>query len=154
MNSIKLLPTKAFLALSRFRRGLSLGVRAAALDGDGRVFLVKHSYTPGWYLPGGGVEPGETSEAALTRELMEEGGIELGGRPELFGIYLNRIISVRDHVAFYVCREWSQPIVPTVPNLEIIDCGFFPMDDLPAGATDATRRRIAELKGAARSTEW
>jgi 8-oxo-dGTP pyrophosphatase MutT (NUDIX family) len=153
-NSFKLLPTKAFVAFSRFRRGFTLGVRAAALDDRGRVFLVKHSYTPGWYLPGGGVEPGETTEEAMARELLEEGGIAVAGTPELFGLYLNRIISRRDHVAFFVCRDWSQARTPDVPNMEIVDCGFFPLDALPEGATDATRRRIAELGGAARSPDW
>src|SRR6185295_18390640 len=98
-NALSRLPTRILLGLSRFRRAMTLGVRAAAFDAQGRVFLVKHSYAPGWYLPGGGVEPGETFEIAAARELMEEGGIALGAPPQLFGLYLNRTISLRDHVA-------------------------------------------------------
>src|SRR3984957_8815295 len=68
----------------RFARGMTLGVRAVVLDGDNRVFLVKHSYVSGWHLPGGGVEVGETLMTALTRELSEEGNIELSEQPEFF----------------------------------------------------------------------
>ena len=51
------LPPKVFLAFARWKRGMTLGVRAACFDGDGRVFLIRHTYVRGWYFPGGGVEP-------------------------------------------------------------------------------------------------
>src|SRR5690606_24266097 len=97
---------RAFLTVSLATRGMTMGVRAAVFAGNREIFLVRHSYVPGWYMPGGGVEPGETLRQALDKELREEGGIVLDGRPELFGVYLNRRISRRDHVALYVCREW------------------------------------------------
>ena len=43
----------------RFARAMTLGVRTLVIDGEGRIFLVKHSYVSGWHLPGGGVEVGE-----------------------------------------------------------------------------------------------
>ena len=47
---------------------------------DGKVVLIKRRYEPlkgQWSLPGGGVEIGETLEAAVARELMEETGLEV-----------------------------------------------------------------------------
>src|SRR5262245_27213361 len=73
----------------RFSRGLTLGVRAVVIDGQGRVFLIRHSYVAGWHLPGGGVETGETILSALTRELAEEGNITLAEPPVLLGVFLN-----------------------------------------------------------------
>jgi 8-oxo-dGTP pyrophosphatase MutT (NUDIX family) len=134
---------------------MTLGARAAVFDKAGRVLLIHHSYTPGWHLPGGGVEPGETVHDALVRELDEEGGIELTGAPELFGLYFSRHISRRDHVAVYICREWRQAREPRIPNLEIVDLRFFDSGALPEDVTAGTRRRIDEIVGKApRSSDW
>ena len=125
-------------------RGMTLGVRAVVLDADNRVFLVKHSYVSGWYLPGGGVDFGETIEQAMRRELKEEGDIDLTGEAELHGIFLNSHVSRRDHVAVYVVRHFRQDRLPE-PNREIIECGFFDIAALPEGTTPGTRLRIAEI---------
>src|SRR6201996_1686832 len=90
----------------RIVRGMTLGVRGVVLDQNNRVFLVKHSYVAGWYLPGGGVEVGETLPTALSRELREEGNLELIDAPHLFAVYFNRRDSRRDHVALYVVRSF------------------------------------------------
>jgi 8-oxo-dGTP pyrophosphatase MutT (NUDIX family) len=138
----------------RFARGLTLGVRGLVIDPAGRIFLVKHSYVSGWHLPGGGVETGETALGALARELQEEGNIELTDTPVLHGIYFNRRLSRRDHVAFYVVRAFRQDRPPQ-PDREIIAHGFFAADALPADATAATRARIAEvLHGAPIPEQW
>jgi 8-oxo-dGTP pyrophosphatase MutT (NUDIX family) len=128
----------------RLTRGLTLGVRAIVIDDRRRVFLVRHTYVTGWYLPGGGVEPGETLLAALARELREEGHIELTGAPRLWGMYFNDRVSRRDHVAVFLVEEFQQGAAPA-PNREIAACGFFPLDDLPGGTTAGTRARLAEL---------
>lgn len=149
------LPIRPFLFYARLRRGMTLGVRAVVLDGQNQVLLIKHSYVPGWHFPGGGVEPRETIHEALARELDEESGIGLTGPAELFGLYLNRKHSQRDHVAAFVCRSWRQARQPKIPNLEIVACGFFALDALPEDTTEATRRRLAEIvDGAPRSPDW
>jgi 8-oxo-dGTP pyrophosphatase MutT (NUDIX family) len=128
----------------RFSRGLTVGVRAAVIGDDGKVFLIRHSYVAGWHLPGGGVEPGETLAAALARELSEEGNIDLVEPARLFGVYFHRRASRRDHVAVYVVRSFRQNSLPQ-PNHEIIAHGFFAPDALPEGTTASTRARIAEI---------
>jgi ADP-ribose pyrophosphatase YjhB (NUDIX family) len=138
----------------RFARGMTLGVRAVVLDGESRVFLVRHSYVSGWHLPGGGVEVGEALMEALRRELLEEGRIELVGEPVLHGVFFNVHVSRRDHVAVYIVRQFRQDRMPE-PNREIVECGFFPAGALPAGTTQGTRRRIEEvLNNVAPTATW
>jgi ADP-ribose pyrophosphatase YjhB (NUDIX family) len=136
---------RPFLArLWAVTRGLTMGVRGAVLDGEGRILLVKHGYVGGWHMPGGGVEVGETAEQSLARELQEEANVTPNGRPKLLGVFHHPGFSQRDHVLVYVVRDyvWSGP---RTPDREITDCRFFPLDALPEGTTPATRRRIAEI---------
>ena len=138
----------------RFARGMTLGVRAVVLDGDNRVFLVKHSYVAGWHLPGGGVEVGETFRDALRRELAEEARIELVSEPALHGLFFNSHVSRRDHVAVYLIRHFRQDRLPE-PNREIVACGFFEASALPAETTEGTRLRISEaLEGRIPIATW
>jgi len=44
-------------------------------DSGGRVLVVKPTYKPGWELPGGSVEDGESPATAATREVDEELGL-------------------------------------------------------------------------------
>lgn len=138
----------------RFSRGLTLGVRAVVVDDAGRVFLIRHSYVNGWHLPGGGVEPGESVVDALTRELKEEGNIELTAPPEFRGLFFHSTVSARDHVAVFVVRGFVQPAPPR-PNHEIVAHGFFAIDAMPGDTTAGTRARIAEaLLGAPVAPHW
>jgi 8-oxo-dGTP pyrophosphatase MutT (NUDIX family) len=136
----------------RLRRGMTLGVRALVVDG-GSVLLVRHSYAPGWLLPGGGVERGETVFDALKRELEEEAGVVVGEGPVLHGLFANEQNFRGDHVACFVVRNF-EPIA-RARSLEIAEARIFPVRALPEQTTGGTRRRIAEVfDGAAVSAHW
>jgi 8-oxo-dGTP pyrophosphatase MutT (NUDIX family) len=138
----------------RFARPMTLGVRGVVLDFNNQVFLVRHGYAPGWHFPGGGVEAGETSLDAVSRELLEEGNIRVKGTPQLHGLFFNGRYSRRDHVAVYVVRDFERPSAGSA-TWEIAESGFFPTDKLPQGTTDATRRRLEEiLYGTPTSSRW
>ena len=69
-----------------FRCTVTLGAQAAVIDEHERVLLVRHTYTNGWFLPGGGVKRDETVEEALI------GSFERRPRPDvtapaLFGVH-------------------------------------------------------------------
>lgn len=145
---------RVFHLVWRFTRGMTLGARGVVIDDRNRVFLIRHSYVNGWHLPGGGVDVGETFEQAMRRELMEEGRIEVVGEPVLHGVFLNSHVSIRDHVAVYVVRQFRQDRMPE-PNREIVECGFFGVDELPDDTTLGTRLRIAEvLSGQRKIATW
>ncbi len=93
-------------ARARWSRGLTLGVRGLVRDGEGRVLLLRHTYTPGWHMPGGGVERGETAEQALARELVEEAGVEIVGRARLVSLHDHNAEHRNDHVALYRVDVW------------------------------------------------
>lgn len=109
---------RAFQTWWRFQRPLTLGVRGIVRDKAGAVLLVKHTYTPGWHFPGGGVEKGETVLQALERELIEEAGVKITAPPALLGVYANAKMFPNDHVLLYEIKSWTA--VPPTAKGEIL----------------------------------
>jgi 8-oxo-dGTP diphosphatase len=84
----------------------------ALVDADGRLLLAQRpagkSMAGLWEFPGGKVNPGETPEAALIRELAEELGIDVAASclaPLTFASHTYPDFHLL--MPLYVCRKWS-----------------------------------------------
>jgi 8-oxo-dGTP diphosphatase len=80
------------------------------LEGGGIVLIERRHPPPGWALPGGFVDVGETVEAAAVREAREETGLEVE-LLELLGVYSDPARDPRGHTAsvVYVGRASGTP---------------------------------------------
>ena len=84
----------------------------ALVDGEGRVLIAQRpedkSFAGLWEFPGGKIEPGETPEAALVRELAEELGISAAPAslsPLTFASHSYESFHLLMPV--FVCRNWQ-----------------------------------------------
>lgn len=132
-----------FFLVSRLQRGMTLGVRAVAVDARGRVMLVKHTYLAGWWLPGGGVDRGETIGDAAVRELFEETGLKATTSGILVSVHSNERFFRGDHVLVY--RFDAFEVGERTSHGEIAEIGWFDPLDLPEDVHRATRSRLGEI---------
>ena len=142
-----------FFAFSRLTRGMTLGVRVAARDEAGRIMLVRHTYLGGWWLPGGGVDRGETVQDAAVRELREETGLIATAPPRLLSVHSNHRFFPNDHVLVFAVDAFEAG--ERTSHGEISDAEWFAPGGLPGGVTAATQRRLDEIfTGAAPDPLW
>jgi len=128
----------------RLTRPVTLGVRGMVFDAEGRVLLVRHSYIPGWYLPGGGVSRGETMRSGLDRELQEEVGVTLRSPARFHAIYANFREFKSDHVGLFVVESGTYDRTPQ-KSAEISEARFFGLAELPVDISPSTALRISEV---------
>ncbi len=102
---------------ARRARPILLVAAAALIDVDGRVLLAQRpagkSMAGQWEFPGGKLQPGETPEAALVRELREELGIAVGESclaPLAFASH--DYDSFHLLMPLYACRQWRGMVEP------------------------------------------
>jgi 8-oxo-dGTP pyrophosphatase MutT (NUDIX family) len=144
--------------------------RAIVFDPDGRLLLIAYEAArdvdparPGlrrfWFTPGGGIEPGETPEIAVVRELSEEIGVfdaprgPLVARRETPITLFRRACFVRER---YFLVRLPSPAIDTAnlaatENDPILDVRWWPLEELaatdeivePAGLVTLARRLVA-----------
>jgi 8-oxo-dGTP pyrophosphatase MutT (NUDIX family) len=155
VTALSFLPRQAglslFLGLKALASPVAFGACALLDDPAGRVLLVRHSYQPGWHLPGGGIAAGEPPAEGVVRELREEVGFVRGETPELLGLFTRRVGFVTNLVALYRMRGAQ---IAFRPNAEIREIVYADPADPPPGATAATRRRLAEFRGDAPASPY
>jgi ADP-ribose pyrophosphatase YjhB (NUDIX family) len=101
---------------NRFIKSSTKGA-AVAVWYNGQILVVRHSYMPGWSLPGGGGKKNEEPRVTASREISEEVGIDLA---------LDELVLVRKSHSGHSLFEYqlSSPSEPQIDNREIIEAKF------------------------------
>lgn len=126
----------------RWRRPRVTGCCVIALDSDGRVLLVRHSYGQrSWTLPGGALGRGEDPAQGARRELREEVGCRL---VEIRSV---AVLSEGLHGAENIVHLYAGTTrdAARADRREIVEVGFFPRDDLPRPLARVVSARLRLL---------
>ena len=130
-------------------RPICMGVRVMMLQ-DGKAWLVRQTYTSGWFMPGGGLKRGETLEEAARREAREETGAELG-EMTLMGAYSNLTEWKTDHNIVFICSDFE---VKGKPDNEIAELRAFALNELPEGLFPGHRLLLEEYQAGIKNPQF
>jgi 8-oxo-dGTP pyrophosphatase MutT (NUDIX family) len=120
-------------------RPILIGVRTMMIKND-KVLLVRHTYIPGWFMPGGGLKRGETLEQAARREVFEETGAQLG-KITLMGAYTSFLSWKTDHGIVFMCKDFE---ITGKSDNEIAEVRAFSLNELPKDLWPSHRLRLEE----------
>ena len=110
----------------------------------GRLLLVKRVYNPEkgkWCLPAGYLESGETPEAAVQREVLEETGLEVDVGP-LEAVYADTSGQGAAVTLMYRVYRVGGELAAAD---DAADAAFFAVDEIPELAFDSTRDIVVRL---------
>lgn len=100
----------------KFSKSGSKGAGVAVWHG-GQILAVRHSYRPGWSLPGGRAKRNELPSETASREVKEEVGIDLPSE-DLEFIYESRTGNI------LFAYDLPSPLEPQIDNREIVEAKF------------------------------
>lgn len=106
--------------------GYVVAAKVFITNPEGRFLAVKTTYHPGWDIPSGHVDAGESPDLAATRELWEETGIKVDGMQQFGVIFYPRLRTLQ--VLFVHTLEES--LEPVADNVEISDIRWVGRDEV------------------------
>ncbi len=123
---------------------------AAVIFEDGRVLLQRRDDNGRWGLPGGAVEPGESVQTAVVREVQEETGLVVEPL-RLIGVYSDpanhQVVTYPDgNVIHYVSSVFECAVRggALACGAESLELGYFAPDALPDDTLAISRIRIVD----------
>jgi 8-oxo-dGTP pyrophosphatase MutT (NUDIX family) len=157
------MPMSDYLRDLRAKVGTSLLVVPSAtglvFDPDDRVLMVRHADRGVWVAPGGAVDPGETPQDAVVREVWEETGLWVEptglcgvfGGPECLVRYANGD-EVSYVTAVFECRRLGGTL--HADGEETLEARFVAAAELPALRLSAWAEVILPSLLASRGVPW
>ena len=128
--------------------------RALVLDRHDRVLLVQFRDDQGqvwWATPGGGIDEGESAEAAIRRELAEEAGLvdfELGPeiwRREHVFAWLGKILRQRERIFLVRVAEHEPAPTADLPAEQVFAVRWWTPAELDSATETLVPRRLAQF---------
>jgi ADP-ribose pyrophosphatase YjhB (NUDIX family) len=134
----------------------------ALIRRDDAVLLTRISplgyHTGAWTLPGGGIDHGEPPAAALTREVMEECGVdcEVGGLLDVHDLHFSGTAPSGRHEDYHGIHLIFAATVSPEAEPRVVEVGgttdaadWVPLADIAAGTVEVTDVVLAALTGEA-----